>query len=376
MIVIEELRMASIVLGIGTSHTPLLILPPQLWKDYADRDRGNRDLVFPPAGLSMSYGEAVGGYVGDGVRERVGDIPTFKRQHEVVQSALDGLARSLWAASPDAVVIISDDQDEWFYDDNMPALSIYWGDSAPVIPRPVPTAGTETDKNVTALINQGYAAGTYQVEVASALGRHLIEFLMQRDFDVSRMSSVRDSYSGSVHRWYPRPDGSDSDYTRHMPARPVGLPHGFSFVVERLLKQVAAPIIPIIQNTCYPPNNVRPRRCFAIGEAIADGLAAWPGEARIAVIASGGLSHFVVDEEVDRALLAGLAARDKTALTGLPQERLRSATSECLNWVTLGGVMSRTDLDMELLAYEPVYRTEAGTGAGLGFARWPAGEVR
>ncbi len=33
--------MASIVLGVGTSHTPLLLLPPELWDEYAERDRTN-----------------------------------------------------------------------------------------------------------------------------------------------------------------------------------------------------------------------------------------------------------------------------------------------------------------------------------------------
>ena len=32
--------------------------------------------------------------------------------------------------------------------------------------------------------------------------------------------------------------------------------------------------------------------------------------------------------------------------------------------------MSKVPLEMELVDYEPVYRTEAGTGAGIGFARW------
>jgi hypothetical protein len=82
------------------------------------------------------------------------------------------------------------------------------------------------------------------------------------------------------------------------------------------------------------------------------------------------LSHFVVDEQFDRNLLRALQERDTEALRNLPRERRYSATSECLNWVTLAAMMQRTSLEMELLTYEPAYRTEAGTGAGLGFARW------
>ncbi len=47
-----------------------------------------------------------------------------------------------------------------------------------------------------------------------------------------------------------------------------------------------------------------------------------------------------------------------------------SATSECLNWVTLGAMMAKTDLTMEELAYEPRLPHRGGHGAGLGFARW------
>jgi hypothetical protein len=90
----------------------------------------------------------------------------------------------------------------------------------------------------------------------------------------------------------------------------------------------------------------------------------------VAIVASGGLSHFVVDEELDRTLLEALAGRDAQRLCSLPRHRLHSAGSESLNWVALGGALHRTSLTMELLAYVPVYRTPAGTGGGWAFARW------
>jgi hypothetical protein len=48
----------------------------------------------------------------------------------------------------------------------------------------------------------------------------------------------------------------------------------------------------------------------------------------VAVIASGGLSHFVVDEALDRRVLDGITARDATSLGGLSRDQLRSGTSE------------------------------------------------
>ena len=362
--------MASIVLGVGTAHTPLLILPPEMWEDYAARDRSNPELVFPPDGLAMSFSDAVDVCVPDEIQHRPRDLELFRRQSEVSQAALDELAAALQAARPDVVVIISDDQDEWFYDSNMPAFSVYWGESVPIIPRPEPTAGSSREIEMTKLVNAGYAARHVDVPVDAKLGRHLIEYLIEHDFDISQMTYVEPSYGGRVARHYPSASGGELEWARTLDPRPVGLPHGYSFVVQRLLDKIDAPIVPIIQNTCYPPNAVTPRRCYALGEALTGALAEWHDDIRVAVIASGGLSHFVVDEVIDRALLDALKAGDKDALVSLPRERLRSATSECLNWVTLGAAMATTDLQMDVLAYEPVYRTEAGTGAGLGFACW------
>jgi aromatic ring-opening dioxygenase catalytic subunit (LigB family) len=148
------------------------------------------------------------------------------------------------------------------------------------------------------------------------------------------------------------------------------LPHGVSFVVKRLFDNRPRPILPVFQNTCYPPNQPTPRRSFALGQAIAAAVREWGEPARVAVIASGGLSHFVVDEELDRSLLGALQANDAAALRAIPRHRLHSAASEALNWVALGGAMHATRLGMELLAYVPVYRTPAGTGGGWAFARW------
>ena len=130
------------------------------------------------------------------------------------------------------------------------------------------------------------------------------------------------------------------------------------------------PIVPVFQNTCYPPNHVSPARAYDFGTAIGAAIEAWDRDARVAVVASGGLSHFVVDEEVDRTILRALSDRDADTLRSLPRHRLYSATSESLNWVALGGAMAGTGLAMDLVDYTPVYRTEAGTGGGWAFALW------
>ena len=52
--------MAQIVLGIGTSHTPLLALPPEMWAEYAKGDRNMTDLVYPPDARVLSFQEVSG----------------------------------------------------------------------------------------------------------------------------------------------------------------------------------------------------------------------------------------------------------------------------------------------------------------------------
>ena len=97
----------------------------------------------------------------------------------------------------------------------------------------------------------------------------------------------------------------------------------------------------MFQNTCYLPNQPTPRRSFAIGEAIAAAVEEWKDPASVAVIASGGLSHFVVDEELDRTLLGALERNDARPCARSRATGCYSAGSESLNWVALGGAMQQ-----------------------------------
>ncbi len=94
----------------------------------------------------------------------------------------------------------------------------------------------------------------------------------------------------------------------------------------------------------------------------------WEPDARVAVIASGGLTHFVIDETLDRGVLDAIAARDAAALRAIPRDKLRSGNSEILNWVTAAGALE--GLAATVVDYVPGYRTPAGTGTGMAFARW------
>jgi hypothetical protein len=177
--------------------------------------------------------------------------------------------------------------------------------------------------------------------VQSALSAHVAEQLARDDFDITV-------------------------FTQQPAGRTLG--HAFTFPRYRLGLPAETPIVPVFVNTYYPPNVPSAARCYELGRALRRAVESWPHEARVAVVASGGLSHFVVDEELDRQVLDAFTARDATVLGSLSRDQMRSGTSEILNWIVAAGALE--DLAPTVLDYVPGYRSPAGTGAGMAFVRW------
>src|SRR3989442_8396013 len=241
--------MADIVLGIGTSHTPMLTLSADLWPSYARNDQRNPELAFPPHGLVMPYQEALDSVAPDRRAHYRGTEP-FQAQAEACQRSLDDLSSTLGAVNPDITVIIGDDQDEWFFEDNMPALAVYWGESAPLIPRKVPPGSR--DPEVAEAIMRGYGDVPMDVPVASRFGRFLIEYLIEHDFDVAHMRYVKQPYGGRGARRDPTKQGG-LDYVRGTPPPPPGAPPPFPFVVQPPLRDHPPASLPGSPQTPPPP---------------------------------------------------------------------------------------------------------------------------
>jgi hypothetical protein len=130
------------------------------------------------------------------------------------------------------------------------------------------------------------------------------------------------------------------------------------------------PNVPILLNTYYPPNQVPVERCYQLGRALRETIEAWDSDKRVAIVASGGLSHFVIEEDLDEQIIDGLKNKNKEKLTSIPDIRFNSGTSEIKSWITVAGAMEQSDLEMKLVDYVPCYRTEAGTGCAMAFATW------
>jgi 3-O-methylgallate 3,4-dioxygenase len=146
--------------------------------------------------------------------------------------------------------------------------------------------------------------------------------------------------------------------------------HAHNFVYRRLMNNQVIPNVPVFLNTYYPPNQPTMKRCFQLGRAVRQALEAWDSDKTVALVASGGLTHFVIEEDLDQHILDGLRTNDASRLTDLPDSRFNSGTSEIRNWIVLGGAMADDGLRMDLVNYVPCYRSEAGTGCAMTFARW------
>ncbi len=147
-----------------------------------------------------------------------------------------------------------------------------------------------------------------------------------------------------------------------------GMGHAFGYVYQRIMRQKPIPTVPVMVNTYYPPNQVTPERCYQLGQALRRAVESWDEDARVGVVASGGLSHFVIDEDLDNQVIKALENRDVKALTGLPKEKLNSGNSEIRNWIATAGATEH--LDMKMIDYVPCYRSPAGTGCAMGFGQW------
>jgi 3-O-methylgallate 3,4-dioxygenase len=336
--------MAQIVLGIGTSHGPLLSTPPEQWDLRVEADRQNP--AHPFRGRTYSFDELVRMRSAEGL-ERQSSLATRRERHGACQSALARLAGLIAEVKPDAAVIVGNDQMEIFSDANIPAFMLYFGPTIANIPY------SEVQKARLppgiAIAESGYHGERAEILPGlPELGRHLIARLTERGFDVAasqRLPEIAESYSS-------------------------GIPHAYGFVFRQLFKGSVIPSVPVFVNTFYPPNQPTVQRCFDFGVAIAESIASWDSARRVVVIGSGGMSHFAVDEDLDRRFLEALGQRDRAALLAIPPHSYVSGTSELKNWVPLAGAMFSAGLEMTLVDYVACYRSAAGTGSGMAFAYW------
>lgn len=334
--------MARISLALGTSHTPLLTFGAAYWQDYATRDFRNARLNLSD-GSFLPYGELEGRTGG-----RFGSEATperFRVKEKACQDALDRLAAALEQAAPDLVVIVTDDETELFSRSNTPAVSIYYGET--ILTRPYSPKRLKLTEPMPAwfdgMVKTFSMDRTKELPAAPAFARDLIGRMIEKHVDMGAAAQIED------------PQHS-------------GIGHGVGFVAQRLLRGRPVPIVPVLLNTYYPPNAPLPARCFDIGRTLREAIEAMPGSERVALVASGGLSHFVVDEALDRKVIGAMLEGRPDELRRIPPGALNAGSSEIRNWIAMAGALD--GMKNEWLEYQPIYRTPAGTGVGAAFGVW------
>jgi len=328
--------MARLVAACASSHSIMLVSQREDWQHgfrlidtknphYVDRDGHKTSYeallaAAPPGAEALASPEKLG------------------ERYDQSQAAMDALREHIAAAKLDVLLVVGDDQTELFHTTNNPAFAIYYGQTL----RNAASEVREGDNWVQrARMWRQEPGGDRHYPVHSAMAEWLIRGLCDRDFDITAMSGLE-------------------------PGQFEG--HAFSFVHRRLMAGLDLPVIPVIVNTFDPPNQPTPRRCVQLGQALRELIAAYPQDLRVGVLASGGLSHFVVDEVLDNEVIDALRRKDTAALAALDPKRLQAGSSEIRNWIIAAAAV--TDLDLDWVRYVPGYRSPALTGTGLCFAAW------
>ena len=326
--------MARLVAAFGSSHSIMLAAPREDWQ-RAFRDSDRRMPLFDAKGEATSYDALLAAAPRDSDAMVTAD--KLSAAFDLTFAAVAELKRQMNQVPLDCLIVIGDDQHELFQDAMMPSLAIYYGETIRnAAQRPVPDDWYKRAQQQRLEPN-----GEVHYPVHGGLAMHFITGLTERDFDVCAVREIApEQYEG----------------------------HAYSYIHRTYLGGRCIPVVPIMLNTYYPPNPVPPRRCVQLGQALKGLIDSFPDDIRVGVIASGGLSHFVVDEELDRGVLKALADKDLGHLSRLDPKRLQAGSSEIRSWIATAS--AAIDLNLVWSEYIPAYRTPALTGTGLAFARW------
>jgi Catalytic LigB subunit of aromatic ring-opening dioxygenase len=329
--------MAQIVLAIGTSHGPMLSTPPQGWDLRLPDDRRN---IHAYRGRDWSFEELVAERRGEHLEAQI--IPeVWRRRHATCRAALTTLARVFEEAHADVAILFGDDQMECFRHGVVPSLGVFYGDQFD---------NSELEEERLAALPPGIAPsvpghippGGATYPGAPQLALHILTQVQAEGFDLCAIKQL------------------PGDET----------PHAFGFLCRQIMNDQVIPSIPVFINTFYPPNQPTAARCARLGRSILRAIQSWPADTRVVLLASGGLSHFVIDEKLDKYVLDAIRGGDIAQLAELPESVFRSGTSEIKNWIPVIAAMSELGVPAQVVDYVPCYRSLAGTGNAMGFVYW------
>ncbi len=332
------------ILGIGLTHYPGPLVPPEHWWRLLERSvtQGKlpralfEDRASWPPDMREEWGDDAGAAAAAAHRDRL--MAGFAR-----------LRAELDAFDPDFIVIWGDDQYENFRRDCVPAFCVYMFDD--LVCRPY-GAGVRTfmcEENVwdlpadTEMRVRGHAGG----------GAHLCRSLMAADFDVAYATETRHE-TGLAHSF--NNTIVFLDYDRAGFPYPV-VPFHVNCYGNQLLDTASG--VAGEKSGDYSPPSPSPRRCFELGRATARCLAESPW--RVALIASSSWSHATLTEKhqrlypdlpADRARFAELESGGFARWGELDLADIEDAgQNELLNWVCLAGAMAELGRKFETIDF-------------------------
>ena len=329
--------MGRLVAAFGSSHSTMLFSKVENWQalfDHVDCKAPINDFDGTPRSFDDLLKSTPPGAAAKISRE------TIAERHAATADSMDRLQADMAKAKLDVLIVIGDDQREIFKDACRPAIGIYYGETI----RNAAAPTTPTDDWYLLDQRRRLEDGSDRFYPCHAgLGAHIISGLTARDFDITAVKAlVGEQFEG----------------------------HAYSFIHRRFMADRAVPMVPVFLNTYYPPNQPSPKRCFELGLAIRELVLSFPDDIRVGILASGGLSHFLVNEELDRKVVVAIQRRDHAALKALPTHLLHTGSSEIRNWICVAAAAQ--DLTLDWISYVPAYRSRAMTGVGLCFAHWAA----
>ena len=329
--------MAEIVLGIGSSHGPLLSTPPEQWDLRAKADRENKSHWF--RGKTYDYDSLLKERA-PGFAKEV-EVETRRARHAQCRTAMEVLGRKFAEVAPDAVVIVGNDQREFFDAGLTPSITVYRGDQIKNVQH---LHEDSPGLNVAEPGNSPTEGAMYPG--APALADHILDSLAAENFDLAQSNMTPTA----------APRG--------------GIPHAYGFLYHSILGDTPPPSVPIILNVHFPHNVPKNRRCLDLGRALHRAIKSFKGFQRVALMASGGLTHFVIDEELDQKILTAMEKGDEAALESIPENIFKVGTAEIKNWYPVIAAMNAEGRKYHKVDYVPCYRSEAGTGNAMAFVYW------
>jgi 2,3-dihydroxyphenylpropionate 1,2-dioxygenase len=173
------------------------------------------------------------------------DAPPIEVRRRV-EKAVEEIGSTLRAAQPDVIVALLDDHFDNHFRNLMPSISIGLGET---------NAGPGRHwLEFLRMDKPRDVAGDPE------LGRHLLGELIDAGFDLARLG-------------------------------PVEFGNNLMVPYELLRLDPAVPVLPVFINVFTPPC-IRPARARAFGQALGRALRSEPGDRRVALLATGGLSHW------------------------------------------------------------------------------------